>query len=278
MVSLIISINELQKLKGVILTKKLKREDVKSPYELLRIKDHDISIIVYKSGKVVHNDSLASKKIINSILKKDVKFDYILGSDETGKGEWFGPLVVVATAIHPDRIVELRRLGVKDSKILNKNKIIKLASEIIKMDFERYSLSLSPETYNRMYKDFYNEGKNLNDMMAWAHSVAIQESLKKIEFSKAKVVIDKFDFQKTEYRLEKKIDKTNLKIIQKTGGESEVPVAVASIIAKYLFERAVDRLNDTYDVDLRKSKPNELDPQILPYVAKLHFKNVFSAL
>lgn len=273
MVSVSISINELQKLKGVILKKKLKREEIKSPHELLRIKDNDVNIIVYKSGKIVHNNSSSSKAIIDSILKKDTKFDYILGSDETGKGEWFGPLVIVATAIHPDEIVELRKTGVRDSKLLNRLQIMKLANKIIKMDFERHSLSLNPETYNRMYSDFQKEGKNLNDMMAWAHSVVIQDSLKKIKFNKAKVVIDKFDFQKTEYRLEK-IDKTNLQIIQKTGGESEIPVAAASIIAKYLFEIAVDKLNDKYDIDLRKSAPSEVDPEILPHVAKLHFKNV----
>ena len=59
------------------------------------------------------------------------------------------------------------------------------------------------------------------------------------------MVIDKFDFEKTEFRLEK-VDRTNVEIIQKSKGESEIPVAAASIIAKYTFEKEVDKLNIKY--------------------------------
>ncbi len=273
MASIKIDINELKKLNEVILENNLHKVPVKSEHEMLRIKDKNISLIVYKSGKIVYNDNEDSKGIIDSILKKDTKYDYLLGSDETGKGEWFGPLVVVATALKPDEVVELRKMGVQDSKLFKKNNVIKLAKEIIKLDFTRYSRPLVPETYNRLYNDLSGEGKNLNDLMAWAHSLVVKEILRKIEFNKAKLVIDKFDFQKTEYRLQN-VDKSNLEIIQKTGGESEIPVATASIIAKYLFELEVDKMNEEYDIDLRKSKPEDIDPKLLPLVAKLHFKNV----
>ena len=63
------------------------------------IKDGKVMIVVYKSGKVVHNGSEESEKILHEILKREDKYDFILGSDETGKGEWFGPLVVTATAL-----------------------------------------------------------------------------------------------------------------------------------------------------------------------------------
>jgi ribonuclease HIII len=271
--SLTIDFAELEKLKGYILKKGLVRERVKSEYELLRIKDRDISIIVYKSGKVVHNDSDSSKKVLDSILKKEEKYDYILGSDETGKGEWYGPLVIVATALSSEDIIELRKLGIRDSKTISKPQLMKLAHELINMEFPRKSVKINPVKYNIRYSEFKKEGKTLNDMMAWAHSKAVQELLDKIEFTKAKLVIDKFDFEKTEYRLEK-VDKTNLEVIQKSGAESETPVAAASIIAKYLFEIEVDKLNDRYGIDLRISKPEDIEPYILPKVAKIHFKNV----
>ncbi|MCE7698806.1 MAG: hypothetical protein K8E24_008255 [Methanobacterium paludis] len=121
------------------------------------------------------------------------------------------------------------------------------------------------------------ENKNLNDMMAWAHSAVIQDLLEKIRFKKAKVVIDKFDFEKTRYRLEK-VDKTNLKIIQKSGAESETAVAAASIIAKYIFEKEVDKLNRKYNMNLRKSKPEDIKRDLLPEVGKIHFKNVKKCL
>ena len=272
-VSLKLSSEEVNELKNFIKNGTLNEISTKNPYELLRIKNQEVSIVVYKSLKVVHNNSEASKAIISNILKKEEGYDYILGSDETGKGEWYGPLIIVATALSPPEIIALRELGVKDSKKMKKSQLMELANKLIKMRFKRHSVRIFPEKYNTRYKQFQKEGKSLNDMMAWAHSKAIQELLDKIEFKKAKVIIDKFDYEKTEFRLEK-VDKKNLEIIQISGGESETSVAAASIIAKYLFEIEVDKLNEEYKIDLRSSQPEDIDPKILPNVAKTHFKNV----
>jgi ribonuclease HIII len=278
--SLTIDVSELEKLKEHILKTGLKREQPTNEYELLRIKDSDVGIIVYKSGKVVHNGSNASLQVLNSILKKEEKHDYVLGSDETGKGEWYGPLVVVATALTPDEIVVLRKLGTRDSKTIPKTQLIELAKKIREMKFLRESRILPPQTYNDLYATFRKEGKSLNDMLAWAHAETIKDLLEKVgPHQRIRVVIDKFDINKTESRLrgemrERKIKDNNIKVIQKSKGENEIPVATASIVAKYIFETKVDELNRKYSVDLRNSKPEDINSKILPYVAKLHFKNV----
>jgi ribonuclease HIII len=271
--SLTISDKELQKLKGYILKTNLKRESPTSEYELLRIKDGKVMIVVYKSGKVVHNGSEESQKVINEILKKEDKYDFFLGSDETGKGEWFGPLVVTATALTPEEIIELRKMGVRDSKTIKKAELVRLAEQLFKMKFARFTIALLPEKYNQMYTDFNKEGKALNDLLAWAHSRVIKDMLVFVKAKNAKVVIDKFDFEKTEYRLES-VDRTNVEIIQKSKGESEIPVAAASIIAKYTFEKEVDKLNEKFGIDLRKVQPKDIEESVLPFVGKLHFKNV----
>lgn len=273
--SLTISEKELEKLKGYILKTKLKRVPTTNEYELLRIKDGNVMIVVYKSGKLVHNGSEGSERVLHEILKREEKYDFIIGSDETGKGEWFGPLVVTATALTPDEIIDLRRLGVRDSKTIKKEELMKLAKQLFKMNFARFTVTLVPERYNQMYSEFRNEEKSLNDLLAWAHSAVIKAMLKYIQGKNVKVVIDKFDFEKTEYRLES-VDRTNVEIIQKSKGESEIPVAAASIIAKYTFETEVDKLNEKFKIDLRKLQPKDIDDTILPYVAKLHFKNVSS--
>jgi ribonuclease HIII len=273
--SLTISDRELQKLKGFLLKNPLKRVTPTSEHELLRIKDGKIMIVVYKSGKIVHNGSDESQKVINEILKKEDKYDFLLGSDETGKGEWFGPLVVTATALTPEDIIELRKMGVRDSKTIKKEELMKLAEQLYKKDFPRFTITLLPGKYNPMYAQFEKEGKSLNDMLAWAHSAVIKAMLKYVHAKNAKVVIDKFDFEKTEYRLES-VDRTNVEIIQKSKGESEIPVAAASIIAKYTFETEVDKLKERFRIDLRKLQPSEVDTSVMPSVAKLHFKNVNS--
>lgn len=271
--SLILSENETNKLREFISNNNLKTVPVTNKYELLRVKDHNINLILYTTGKLVFNESDETLNLLNSILIREEGFDYFLGSDETGKGEWYGPLVVVVTALQPEEIVQLRLLGVKDSKTIKTPKIIETAEKIRKMEILYQSIVLNPESYNKLYLEFENEDKSLNDLMAWAHSKIIHRLLGKLDFNQVRVVIDRFDQKKTENRLGK-FDENRVEVIQKTGAETETQVAAASIIAKYLFEREIDKLNKKYELDLKNMSPKEINPEILRYVAKIHFKNV----
>jgi len=276
--SISIDISELEKLKDYILKTGMKRAQPKNEYELLRIEDGDINIIVYKSGKLVHNDTEASQNVIQAILSREKEYDFIIGSDEVGKGEWYGPLVVVSVALMPNEMDRIRKMGVRDSKSMAKKKLKEIAKKLMQLHLMKKSLILMPEKYNELYQMFKNENKTLNDLLAWAHARSIKDLIEwikseKIRFETGKIVIDKFDVKKTDLRLST-LDKTNLEIIQKSRGESEIPVAVASIIAKSIFENKVDELNKKFKIDLRNSSPADIDPKVLPFVAKTHFKNV----
>mgnify|MGYP002407077478 FL=1 len=264
-------------MKEYIESSHLERKPVTNQYEILRVKDRNVNLILYSTGKLVFNESSKTLDVLNSILEREEGFDYFLGSDETGKGEWYGPLVVVVTALTPEEIIKLRILGVKDSKTMKTPKITETALNIREIGIPYESIVLEPTSYNRLYREFKSEGKSLNDLMAWAHSKIIQKLLGRLEFNQAQVIIDKFDQKKTEKRLGN-YDESRVKVIQKTGAETETPVAAASIIAKSLFEKAVHELNEKYDLDLKNSGPEEINPEILPYVAKAHFKNVKSLL
>ena len=100
--SLLLDAEEIRRTEHLVNEKHLKKANLTNEYELLRVKDKNLNIVLYKSGKLVHNGNNPSIEFLNAILKKEEKYDYILGSDETGKGEWYGPLVVVATALKPD--------------------------------------------------------------------------------------------------------------------------------------------------------------------------------
>lgn len=271
--SLTLSKKEVQRLEEYIESFNLKRNPVTNQYEVLRVKDHEINLILYTSGKLVFNKTSKTLEILKSILTMESGYDYYLGSDETGKGEWYGPLVVVVSALTPEEIIKLRILGVKDSKTMKTPKILQTAEKIEKLEIPYESIVLNPESYNKLYHEFESEGKSLNDLMAWAHSRAIHELLERLEYGKVEVVVDKFDQKKLENRL-KGLDTSKVKVIQKTGGESETPVAAASIIAKYLFEEAVRGLNKEYELDLKNMNPEDINTEILPNVAKTHFKNV----
>ncbi len=274
-VSMSISITELEKLRSKILSMDLKRAKTTSQYELLRVQDGEVGIIVYKSGKLVHNDTTATRAIIDAILEREREYEFLLGSDEVGKGEWYGPLIVVCAALIPADIVRFRKIGVKDSKLLEKKELQKLATEIILAKVLYRDVTLMPEIYNTRYAEFQREGKTLNDLLAWGHATAIRSTLAYLPVARTRVVIDKFDFRKTDLRLESaKIKDENVEVVQSSKGDTELPISVASIIAKNAFETKVDFLNAKFGIDLRKSSPSEIDRGLLPKVAKLHFSNV----
>jgi ribonuclease HIII len=260
---------EIERLKSYVREHGLKKIPAKGEHELFRVG----GMILYRSGELVYEKNADAERIIGKILETERGYDYFVGTDEAGKGEWYGPLVVECVALKPNEVDELRILGIRDSKKLTKRKLLDLGNALIGLKFTRKPLVLMPETYNGGYEKFQREGKTLNDLMAWAHARAIKDLVAELKYENLKVIIDRFDFRKTEFRLGD-LDKTGIDIIQKTGGESEIPVATASVLAKYIFERQVDGLEERFGIDLRKSMPGDIPGEMLPKVAKMHFKNV----
>lgn len=281
-ISVSIDVDELARLRNYILSHDLKKVPTTNVYELLRIKDEEINIVVYKSGKLVHNNSLASRKIVDFILKREREFAYLLGSDEVGKGEWYGPLVTTCVALRPKDTLDFRKVGVRDSKLVGKNQIPRLAGEILKTDIIHKSVVLMPEIYNKRYVEFKREGKSLNDFLAWSHVTAIRGVLAYLPPTSAKIriIIDKFDVEKTDLRLARANlkQRKNMEIIQSSKGDMEIPISVASIIAKHTFEERVAQLNKQFNLDLRTISPERIDPKMLPLVAKTHFRNISKLL
>jgi ribonuclease HIII len=281
-VSIALSNVELDKLKKQILRSNLKKVEPKSQHEALRVSDGDIQLIVYKSGKIVHNNARDTRKLLKEILTAEASYDYLVGSDEVGKGEWYGPLVVACIAMTPNQITRMRELGVRDSKEIERSRLMKLAQEIARESFTKNVLTLMPEKYNQLCKEFKMEGKSLNDLLAWAHASAIRGVLAELGERRIKILIDKFDVEKTELRLLTTAhvsDKSsNLEVFQTPSGDTEIPVSVASILAKEEFEHRVADLERKYGVQLRGAKPETVSKEILANVAKTHFKNVAAVL
>ena len=276
--SLKLSDEEVRKLKSLV---KLEKLDLQSPneYEVLRIHYNGIFLVLYTSNKLVYEDTSETKKILDFVLEKKNELKYYIGSDETGKGEWYGPLVIVGTCLTADQITELRKIGVRDSKTLPIEKIFELAEKMLELDIPRISRVLLPEKYNKLYEEFKSEGKNLNDLLAWAHSEIIKDLIEKFGSTNIEVVIDKFDFRKTDSRLsarwrERRIDQSKIEVIQKSKGESEIPVAAASVIAKSIFEKEVAMLSNKFHIDLKTISPENVPKDALTLVAKTHFQNI----
>src|SRR5260370_29823125 len=101
-----------------------------------------------------------------------------IGTDEAGKGDYFGPLVCAACYLDADVTRALRALGVRDSKSLSDRRIRTFAGQIRAHLPGRFAVvTLPPPRYNSLYEELRREGKNLNSLVAWGHARGIQDLL-----------------------------------------------------------------------------------------------------
>ncbi|MFH0862243.1 MAG: ribonuclease HIII [Candidatus Altiarchaeota archaeon] len=196
-----------------------------------------------------------------------------IGTDESGKGDYFGPLVVAAVYVGDDE-AKLKKLGVKDSKKLSDPKALELAEEIKKSS--PYDIvRINPEKYNKLHEKF----GNLNILLAWAHARAIENLLAKVEAKK--VISDQFGDEK--YLKEKLMKKgKKVELIQMHRAESDTAVAAASVVARAAFLDSLAYLSRTYGIQFPKGATHvehqgrmfiaAYGQERLKEVAKVHFK------
>lgn len=211
----------------------------------------------------------------------------LIGSDESGKGDYFGPLVSAAVYVDEQAAKLLVFEGVKDSKKLSDKKNEELAEKIMAICKNKYSIiEISPEKYNDLYDQFFREKKNLNTLLAWGHAKAIEELLTKVECNMA--IADQFaDERFILSKLQEKGKKLNL--IQMHKAEENIAVAAASILARARFLQKLSKLSSEYEIDLPKGVSLNVinnaknlvaahGKDSLRKVAKLHFKTTKAVL
>ena len=207
-----------------------------------------------------------------------IKFDQYIGTDESGKGDYFGPLVIGAVYIDKKTSLELEKIGVKDSKLISDN-IIKILEPKIKkiVDGNFEIIQINPEKYNQLYESF----KNLNKIMAWAHSKSIENLVLKSKC--VNVISDKFGNEKL---ITNELKKKNIEInhFQTAKGERFTAVAAASILARakvidwFYFKSKelgfeIPKGGGANVTAVAKRVINQFDDKYLMKMIKFHFKN-----
>jgi ribonuclease HIII len=205
-----------------------------------------------------------------------------IGSDESGKGDFFGPLVIAAFFMPEGQDEVLRELGVKDSKRTSDARCREIA-ETLKRGYPYHSVvSIGPEKYNELYGKL----RNLNRMLAWGHARAIENILDRVPAGKA--VTDQFgDERFVRNALLKK--GREIELVQMPRAEDDPAVAAASILARSEFLTRLHFLSKDLGVELPKGASDlveaaavklvrERGPEILAKVAKTHFKTTVRVL
>ncbi len=205
-----------------------------------------------------------------------------VGSDETGKGDYFGPLIVCGFYLDKKDREKLIKIGVCDSKKLKKDQIVDIAKQLYhdyKNNIE--CLVLKPQKYNELYAKFASQGKNLNDLLAWCHSKILDNLIKRHAVIEG-VFIDQFSAAKKASALLKKLH-PDMQTMERPDGERDLAVAAASIIARYQLVQSFQTMCRFYKLkfpmgassgvkDAAANFIAQYGKQRLGEVAKLHFK------
>ncbi len=213
-----------------------------------------------------------------SSRENERKFQDWIGSDESGKGDYLGPLVAAAFRVDEKNVTDLRKLGVRDSKLLSKTACRKVARKLFVEYPQRFSVvELLPETYNRMYSDFKSQGKHLNWLLAWCHAKAVSSLL---DAHVEAIVIDKFARE----NIVRNYLKSDTPVFIRTRAEDNVAVAAASIMARARYLYRLEKLSTQFNVPLQSGAGRQTNDSAKKFVqqhgidalhkiAKLHFKN-----
>ncbi|MBQ9336839.1 MAG: ribonuclease HIII [Lentisphaeria bacterium] len=279
-----------------------------APYMVFRARKEKTTVCVYTSGKLVAQGKGADE-FVEFLLEPEILREKMFalntedtanagpsapaepfaphaGMDESGKGDFFGPLVVAAVYV-PDEAAaeELRQYGVKDSKqIKNDRTILAIAGKIRALLGDGMGVvTIGPEAYNRLYGQF----PSLNHLLAWGHARALENLLNNVPQCTA-ALADKFGNELLILRaLNEKGRK--IRLDQRTKAESDVAVAAASIMARAQFVRIMEKLGGEIGTVLPKGAGRNVDEtaaalfekggrELLEKVAKMHFRNAYKAM
>lgn len=269
------------------------------PHTLFAASREKLRVAVYKKGPKVLLQGRGLEDFITFVLEPEVLgearlgyeeihspelFEPHFGIDESGKGDLFGPLVIAGVYVDGDLAIRLRDAGVRDSKGIGTDKKIReLAAVIRESGAPSELIVLGPETYNRLYAKI----GNLNRLLAWGHARIIENLCLRVPAC-PRALSDKFaDARVLEKALMEK--GRSIRLDQRTKAESDYAVAAASILAREGFVDWLDRHAGELEIPLPKGVSSKVKesaarimatygPQMLPMVAKMHFKTASEVL
>ncbi|TWT08963.1 ribonuclease HIII [Planomicrobium sp. CPCC 101079] len=274
----------------------------KAQYIRFTAKLPDAVLTVYNSGKVMFQGAGAEREAAKwgeadeagtktastkgDVLPEGFAGRSVLGSDETGTGDFFGPITVAACFVPSDKIGLAHELGVKDSKLLTDDYMRKIAPDL-REAFAHHVLTLKNEKYNEVQAKGWSQGK----IKALLHNQALKLVLRKMAPEKPDaILIDQFAERGVYYnhvKNEKEIIKENVLFSTKAEG-LHVSVACASIIARVAFLEEMDRMSQEAGLILPKGAGKLVDEaaakillkkgaEYLKSLTKYHFANTKKA-
>ena len=236
-------------------------EMLEKPYAYYGARKGKLNVTVYEKGPKVLIQGKDTEEFVKFILEPEIlgearlgyeevhnpeMFQPHFGIDESGKGDYFGPLVIAGAYTDLESTRALMEAGVMDSKrVSSRDRIVNLSGIIRRTQGVKVSVILvGPKRYNELYERF----ANLNELLAWGHAKVIKE-LSELVPGCPRALSDQFANPRVLDRALAR-QEVNVKLQQRTKGESDVAVAAASILAREAFVRWIENASETWGLAL----------------------------
>jgi ribonuclease HIII len=269
-------------------------EFMTKPYCLYAAAKAKVNVLVYEKGPKVVVQGKETEDFVTNLLEPEVlgeaklgyeevhhpeMFQPHIGVDESGKGDFFGPLVIAGVYVDADVARRLRDIGAVDSKRIGSDeRIAKIAADIRSVRGLVWEvISIQPERYNELYEKF----GNLNRLLAWGHAKVIENLLERVPDC-PRAISDQFANPTVLQRAMQKRGQC-IELVQRTKAESDPAVAAASILAREAFVGWLKSQSQRLGIELPKGvspivKQNAAalvckhGRDVLQILSKLHFR------
>jgi ribonuclease HIII len=273
------------------------------PYARFAAEGDKTNVVFYESGKLVVQGK-GTREFVEFVLEpeilKEARLGYEavlhpelmlprIGVDESGKGDFFGPLCIAGVYVNEAVVKAWKNSGIRDSKDISGDKRIKELAELIRKTPGCVStvVPIGNEAYNRLFTKL----RSVNSMLAWGHARVI-ENLMLIKYQMnpppIRAISDQFAHNKEVVARALMSLGRGIELIQKHKAEEDLSVAAASILARNEFVTRLDAMGKKYGVTFPKGASAAVDAaakefvardgaENLPKVSKMHFRTAFRA-
>ncbi len=273
------------------------------PYARFAAEKDKVNVVFYESGKLVLQGK-GTQEFIEFVLEpeilKEAKLGYEavlnpdlllprFGVDESGKGDFFGPLCVAGVYINESVVNAWKDAGIRDSKNISSDKRMKELAELIRETPGCVTtvVPIGNEAYNRLYKTM----RSVNSMLAWGHARVIENLMgqrHRMNPAPVRAISDQFASSKETVAKALMAMGREIELVQKHKAEEDLAVAAASILARHEFVTRLAALEKQFEMKLPKGASAAVDAaakefiakhgvENLPKVAKMHFRTALRA-
>ena len=273
------------------------------PYARYAAERDKTNVVFYESGKLVVQGK-GTQEFVEFVLEpeilKEARLGYEavlnpelmlprIGVDESGKGDFFGPMCVAGAYVNEAVVKAWKDSGIRDSKEIGSDKRIKELAEAIRNTPGCVStvVPIGNEAYNRLFTKL----RSVNSMLAWGHARVI-ENLMLLKYqmnpTPIRAISDQFAQNKDVVAKALMSLGRGIELIQKHKAEADLAVAAASILARNEFVTRLAAMGKRYEMEFPKGASAAVDAAAkefvakygadnLPKVAKMHFRTSFRA-